>query len=90
MTLEGPSNWTGYDNETVDALIAELNTAVNKEDQLRIRLAMEAELAKDAYNITIFQFPGLTWWDKSVTNVSANLLVPYFFWNFWDWTPTAG
>ena len=90
LTLGGPSNWTGYDNETINGLLEELNVAVNVEDQLRIRLAIEAELAKDAYNITIFQFPGLTWWDKSVSGVSPNLLVPYFYWNFWDWTPTAG
>jgi peptide/nickel transport system substrate-binding protein len=90
LTLTGPSNWTGYSNATVDGLIEELNVAVKKEDQLRIRLAIEAELAKDAYNITIFQFPGLTWWDKSVTGVQPSLLVPYYFWNFWDWTPTAG
>jgi peptide/nickel transport system substrate-binding protein len=90
LTLGGPSNWTGYNNETVVGLIDELNTAILKEDQLRIRLAIEAELAKDAYNITIFQFPGLTWWDKSVTGVDPSLLVPYYFWNFWDWTPTAG
>jgi peptide/nickel transport system substrate-binding protein len=87
LTLEGPSNWTGYSNDTVTGLIAELNTAVQKEDQLRIRLAIEAELAKDAYNITIFNFPGLTWWDNSVTGVESNLLVPYFFWNFWNWAP---
>lgn len=90
LTLGGPSNWTGFNNSTVDGLIEELNVAVQKEDQLRIRLAMEAELAKDAYNITIFQFPGLTWWDKSVSGVDPSLLVPYYFWNFWDWTPTAG
>jgi peptide/nickel transport system substrate-binding protein len=90
LTLGGPSNWTGYDNPVVVGLIDELNTAIQKEDQLRIRLAIEAELAKDAYNITIFQFPGLTWWDKSVTGVDPSLLVPYYFWNFWDWTPTAG
>lgn len=86
LVLEGPSNWTGYSNATVKSLLDELNVAIKKEDQLRIRLAIEAELAKDAYNITIFQFPGLTWWDKSVTGVSSNLLVPYFFWNFWNWS----
>lgn len=90
LTLGGPSNWTGYDNKAVVGLIDQLNVAVQQEDQLRIRLAMEAELAKDAYNITIFQFPGLTWWDNSVTGVDPSLLVPYYFWNFWDWTPTAG
>jgi peptide/nickel transport system substrate-binding protein len=90
LTQGGPSNWTGYDNETVAGLLEDLQVAVQAEDQLRIRLAIEAELAKDAYNITIFQFPGLTWWDKSVSGVSPNLLVPYFYWNFWNWAPTAG
>jgi len=37
LTLTGPSNWTGYDNATVDGLLEELNVAVKKEDQLRIR-----------------------------------------------------
>ena len=90
LTLGGPSNWTGYDNPEVDALLEELNVAVKREDQVRIRLAIEEKLAQDAYNITIFNFPGLTWWDNSVTGVEENGLVPYYFWNFWDWTPTAG
>ena len=90
LTLGNTSNWTGYNNEEVNALQEELQVAVNKEDQLRLRLGIEENLAKDAYNITIFQFPGLTWWDNSVTGVEPNLLVPYYFWNFWDWRPTAG
>ena len=90
LTLGGPSNWTGYDNPEVDALLEELNVAVKREDQVRIRLAIEEKLAQDAYNITIFNFPGLTWWDNSVSEVEENGLVPYYFWNFWDWTPTAG
>ena len=90
LTLGNTSNWTGYDNEEVNALQEQLQVAVNKEDQLRIRLAIEENLAKDAYNITIFQFPGLTWWDNAVTGVEPNLLTPYYFWNYWDWRPTAG
>ena len=46
LTLGGPSNWTGYDNPEVDALLEELNVAVKREDQLRIRLAIEEKLAK--------------------------------------------
>jgi peptide/nickel transport system substrate-binding protein len=90
LVLGGPSNWTGFDNAAAKGLLDELNVAVDPAEQLRIRLAIEAELAKDAYNITLFQFPGLTWWDKEVTGVSPNLLVPYFYWNFWNWAPTAG
>ncbi|NBU22752.1 MAG: ABC transporter family substrate-binding protein [Actinobacteria bacterium] len=90
LVLGGPSNWTGYDNAKVKSLLDDLAVAIDPAEQLRLRLAIEAELANDAYNITIFQFPGLTWWDKSVSGVSSNLLVPYFFWNFWNWTPVAG
>ncbi len=90
LVLGGPSNWTGYDNAAVKQYLDELAVAIEPAEQKRLRLAIEAELAKDAYNITIFQFPGLTWWDKSVSGVSSNLLVPYFFWNFWNWTPVAG
>lgn len=90
LVLGGPSNWTGYDNAAVKQYLDELAVAIDPAEQKRLRLAIEAELAKDAYNITIFQFPGLTWWDKSVSGVSSNLLVPYFFWNFWNWTPVAG
>lgn len=90
LRSSGGSNWTGYNNSAVDALLAELDVAIQPADQTRIRLGIEEQLAKDAYSITIFQFPGLTWWDKSVTAVNPSPLSPYYFWNFWDWTPTAG
>ena len=86
----GGSNWTGYNNPAVDALLAELDVAIEPDNQLRIRLAIEEQLAKDAYSITIFQFPGLTWWDKTVTGINPSPLSPYYFWNFWDWSPAAG
>jgi peptide/nickel transport system substrate-binding protein len=90
LSSTGGSNWTGYNNPAVDALLAELDVAIEPDNQLRIRLAIEEQLAKDAYSITIFQFPGLTWWDKTVTGINPSPLSPYYFWNFWDWSPAAG
>ncbi|QKJ25039.1 ABC transporter family substrate-binding protein [Aquiluna borgnonia] len=85
-----PSNFSGYSNAKVDALLEELNSTLDPARQFEIQLAVEQEMWKDAYSITIFQFPGLAWWETAVDGVSLNPLVPYYFWNFWDWTPTAG
>ncbi|MEY3561179.1 MAG: hypothetical protein RL068_331 [Actinomycetota bacterium] len=84
-----PSNFGGYSSKAVDDLLFELDTALDPARQVEIRVAVEKELANDGYSITIFQFPGLTWWDKSVSGVSTNVLSPNYFWNFWDWSPTA-
>ena len=84
-----PSNFSGYSNKTVDALLSELDTTLDPARQQEIRIGVEKELSADAYSITIFQFPGLTWWDNSVSGVSTNVLSPNYFWNFWDWSPTA-
>jgi peptide/nickel transport system substrate-binding protein len=85
-----PSNFSGYSNANVDQALKDLNTALDPERQFELQLAAEKEIWNDAYSITIFQFPGLTWWDKGTEGVSMNPLVPYFFWNFWDWRPVAG
>ena len=85
-----PSNYSGYSNAEVDALLSELDTTLDPARQVEIKVLVDQYLAEDAYGITIFQFPGLTWWDNSVENVSNNVLSPNYFWNFWDWTPTAG
>ncbi len=84
-----PSNFGGYSSTVVDGLLSELDTALDPARQIEIRVAVEQELANNGYSITIFQFPGLTWWDKSVTNVKTNVLSPNYFWNFWEWTPNA-
>ena len=85
-----PSNYNGYSNAEVDTLLTELDTALDPARQVEIKVAVDGLLAADGYGVTIFQFPGLTWWDKSVTNVSNSVLSPNYFWNFWEWTPTAG
>ena len=85
-----PSNFNGYSNAAVDELLLELDTTLDPNRQVEIKVAVDSALAEDAYGVTIFQFPGLTWWDNSVENVSNSVLSPNYFWNFWDWTPTAG
>ncbi|MEY4714033.1 MAG: hypothetical protein RIQ37_363, partial [Actinomycetota bacterium] len=85
-----PSNFGNYSNATVDSLLEELNSTLDTNRQYEILRDVEKELWNDAMSITIFQFPGLTWWDKGTEGVSMNPLVPYFFWNFWDWKPVQG
>lgn len=85
-----PSNWTGYDNPEVAQLLKDLEVELNPDAQIDIQIEVEKRLWADAYGTTIFQHPELTWYDSGVEGVSSNPLVPYYFWNFWDWKPVAG
>ncbi len=85
-----PSNFGGYSNTDVDRLLADLETELDPDAQVQIQLEVEQNLWADAYGITIFQFPGLTAWDKGVEGIAPAPLSPYYFWNFWEWAPVAG
>jgi peptide/nickel transport system substrate-binding protein len=85
-----PSNWTGYDNPEVTRLLQDLEVELDEGRQIDIQIEVEKLLWSDGYGTTIFQHPELTWFDSGVDGVSSNPLVPYYFWNFWDWKPVAG
>jgi len=80
-----PSNFQGYSNPELDEILSSLDTELDPANQLEIKLEIDRIVAEDAVRISIFQFPGLTWWDNSVDNVSGSIFVPYYFWNFWEW-----
>jgi peptide/nickel transport system substrate-binding protein len=47
---------------------------------------VEKNLWADAYGVTVFQFPGVTAYNKNkVSGVVPAPLAPMFFWNFWEW-----
>lgn len=83
-----PSNFGGYSNEVVDTRLADLETELDEGEQQQILIDVEQELWGEGYGITIFQFPGLTAWDKGVTGIAPAPLAPYYFWNFWEWAPS--
>jgi len=85
-----PSNFGGYSNTTVDTLLRDLETELDPEVQTQIQVDVEKELWHDGYGVTVFQFPGLTAWDKGVEGISPAPLAPYYFWNFWEWAPVSG
>ncbi len=85
-----PSNFGGYSNEIVDQRLSDLETELDETEQVNIQIDVEKELWNDGYGITIFQFPGLTAWDKGVEGISPAPLAPYYFWNFWEWAPVSG
>ncbi|MCC6271656.1 MAG: ABC transporter family substrate-binding protein, partial [Microbacteriaceae bacterium] len=82
-----PSNFSGYANPKVDQLLKDLETELDPAEQVRIQDEVEALVWGDGYGVTIFQFPGLTVWNKSVTGVDPSPLSPTYFWNFWEWAP---
>jgi len=83
------SNWTGFASDEVDALLKELETELDPERQIEIQIEVEKILWEAGYGVTIFQFPGLTWWDADVAGVDPSPLSPTYFWNFWEWEPVG-
>lgn len=84
----GINNLNFYSNPEVDALLEELDTALDPERQIEIQLEIDKLLMDDYYGLTIFQFPGITAYSDRVEGVSPGPLSPTIFWNIWDWTPT--
>ncbi|MGV8876564.1 MAG: ABC transporter family substrate-binding protein [Rhodoglobus sp.] len=82
-----PSNFGGYSNSKVDGLLSDLETELDPAAQTALQVEIEKLVWDDAYGVTIFQFPGITVWNKSVTNVKPGPLSPTYFWNFWEWAP---
>jgi len=86
---DGGNNLNGYANDDVDAAYKTLEGTYDEAKQKELLTTVEKALYDDAYGVTLFQFPGVTAWDSSVSGVSPAPLSPQFFWNFWEWTPAA-
>ena len=82
----GQNNFTGYSNKQIDALYKQLYGTLDVAQQFALNDKIEKILVDDAFGDTIFQFPDLTVYNKTmVQNVSVSPLSPTYFWNFWEW-----
>lgn len=83
----GSNNYYGYSNPEVDKLVDGLNEAKDAATIKDLNIKLEQQLVKDAFGVTLFQFPAIVaWQSKKVQNVSHIPLSPTIFWNFWEWT----
>ncbi len=84
-----PANYSGYSNTEVDRLLKSLETELDPDRQVEIQIEVEKHLWADGYGTTIFQFPGLAWWDAGVSGIAPSPLAPTMFWNYWQWAPVT-
>ncbi len=81
------NNFYGYSNKTVDAAFDRLQVETDAAKQGDILAEVETELVKDAFGVTIFQFPGVTSWNPAkIGNVSKLTIAPTIFYGFWAWS----
>ncbi|WP_227497218.1 ABC transporter family substrate-binding protein [Planctomonas psychrotolerans] len=86
----GLNNYYGWSNPEIDALFDELQTQTDPDEQLETLIEAETLIADQYWTVPIFQFPGLTAWSDTVTNVKPATLSPTYFWNYWEWAPADG
>ncbi|MEY4618019.1 MAG: hypothetical protein RL101_205 [Actinomycetota bacterium] len=83
---DGGNNLNGYKNDAVDTAYKALSTEFDRAKQVELLTTVEKNLWADAYGVTVFQFPGVTAYNKNkVSGVVPAPLAPMFFWNFWEW-----
>lgn len=81
----GQNNFYGYSDKKVDNWLGQLQVSTSQQQAVKLQSQVEAQLVKDAFGTTIFQFPQLTAWNTKVANVSTMTLAPTNYWNFWQW-----
>ncbi len=83
----GANNPYGWSNSEVDGFFDKIDAEKDLATAEGYLLDTEKVMGTQFWSVPIFQFPGITAWDKSkVTGVTAMPLSPQYFWNFWEWT----
>jgi peptide/nickel transport system substrate-binding protein len=81
----GINNLNYYFNADVETLFDELEGTFDAAEQNRILTEIDTHLWKDAYGVTLYQFPSVTGVSDRVKGVDPSILAPTIFWNVWDW-----
>ena len=82
----GGSNYNGYSNKDTDSTFTTLSTEFDATKQIALLQEADKNAWADASGVTIFQFPNVTGFSNSVSNVKDAALFPNVFWNYWEWT----
>jgi peptide/nickel transport system substrate-binding protein len=82
----GGSNYSGYSNKDTDSTFTTLSTEFDATKQIALLQEADKNAWADASGVTIFQFPNVTGFSNSVSNVKDAALFPNVFWNYWEWT----
>jgi peptide/nickel transport system substrate-binding protein len=85
----GQNNFGGYSNTDVDSLYDQLVVSTDPDTQHSLQVDIEKNLWNDAFGVTIFQFPGVTAFNKNVSGIDPIAISPTIFWNFWEWKTTG-
>jgi peptide/nickel transport system substrate-binding protein len=81
----GLNNFGGYSSAKVDELLNQLQTAIDPSKQTEILGQIEKQLVDDAFGVSIYQFPSINAYSKSLTGIDPVTIAPTIFWNYWEW-----
>lgn len=86
----GGNNYYGWSNKDIDDTFTQIQGTTDGDTADGLLVDAEKLVGEQYWSMPIFQFPGITAWDKTkVTGVTAMPLSPQYFWNFWEWTPVG-
>ena len=81
------ANLNHYGNPDADALVDEIVSTDDVDEQTRLLTELDGILWADAYGVPLFAHPTLTAVSDRVDGVSRSPLARGVFWNAWEWSP---
>lgn len=82
---DGPSNFTGYCNEDVDALLTETMTEMDPVRRARLANLADEAMATDVASLPLYQRPNFLAYRTEVRGLVDNPTHEGFTWNLGDW-----
>ena len=87
-TPGGLNNYYGWSDKPLTAIYDKLSTETDSAKQDDLLVQADKIIGQRAWTVPIFQFPGVTAWSDTMTNLKPAFLAPQYFWNFWEWAPS--
>jgi len=80
------STW-GWANVRIDDACTYLKAEPRSSSaRLRTWQTIEKEMAKNAYTLPLFQWPGVTAVSSTLKGVKPSPITPNLTWNYWEWS----
>ena len=81
---DGGNNRAGWVDSTLDTLLKKFEGSLSATEIVSAKIAAEKQLWSNYWTIGVYQWPGVSAWNKDLKNVLPSPLNPNVVWNYWQ------
>jgi len=81
---DGSNNRAGWNDSALDTLLKKFEGSLSATEIVSAKIAAEKQLWSNFWTIGVYQWPGVSAWNKDLKNVLPSPLNPNVVWNYWQ------